>query len=597
MSLSKLNLERSVEEITDKYIESSHYSTLRDSCVLLSPISFVISEIKELLSRILQIDQEESTSDLTSDACSKQYKSDLDEQNQDHKESQDDSLLATTLEFQLQLLREKARSKELEILKYQDNIHRLQVRIKSIEELILDKNAKETHQHHSHPETADPLAKTTHNHPQPEAFEQQDDKTTHAHPEVTSHLKTSHAHPDIPQHGHPEIDLEGEKNTLAKELKSLQRELTTEQLLHRQLIESCSKFSKKLLDLPEKEKQRQIRAVARSKRGRARLAGEPALLQLSEENCNSLKEAIKAEHKKLHQKQEQLMQRAIEISYQTYLTRLEIYLQSMTNLIYQENEALKQIIQFMREYLTLKAEEQRVRLVRNNVFVEKEEIVQDKSQKEKKVERFKQSNPQLTLKNVSLGKENEQLEIAIKERRNYRDTFLKIGLLFFFLTAGGAGAGAAVAGEIFAITSLFMAPAALLAVVTLSLFIAALIYTIKNSIDSNQLSKNQTIIRDNIVTITQQNSEMISLEKEIMPELANKISGAEGNLSRLDKHINGLFQHAELKLNNAKKVTVQYPSSQPFFTSDQTSQHTYHDSSPSAPFMDESLEESTFTPN
>ncbi|KTD41123.1 hypothetical protein [Legionella parisiensis] len=598
MSLSKLNLELSVEQITDKYIESSNYSTLRDSCIILSPIPFVTSEIKALLSHILQIDQKESTSDLTLDACKKQSQYDLDEQRRDHQESDDDSLLAVNLEFQLQLLREKTRSAEAEKRQYQENIRLLQVRIKHLDELILaaHKKDEETHQHHSHSEPADTPSKATHNYPHLETIEQHD-HTTHTHPEVSPHLNTTDRDSNTTLHGHAGADLVREKDTLIKELNSLQIGLKSEQLCHQKLIESHNKISKKFLDLPEKAKQRQIRAEARTTRVIARLGDDPTLLQLSEENRHSLNKSVETAHKKLHQKQEQLMQRAIEISYQTYLTRLEIYLQSATNRSYQENEALKQIIQFIREYLTLKAEEQRVRLVRNAVFFEKEEIVRDKSQNEKKVERFKQSIPQLAFKNVSLGKENEQLEIAIKERHNYRNTLLKIGLLFFFLAAGGAGAAAVVTGEIFAITSLFMAPAALLAVVTLSLFIAALIYTIKNSMDRNQLSTNQTIIRDNIVTIAQQDSEIISLEKEILPELAHKISGAEGNLSRLDKHIDGLFQHAELKLNNAKKVTVQYPVSQPFFTSDQTSQYSYQDSSASAAFMHESLEESTFTPN
>ncbi|HHT0591602.1 TPA: hypothetical protein ACTXXA_001263 [Legionella anisa] len=56
MSLSTLNIDLLVEQITDKYIERSNYSTLRNSCILLSPISFVSSETKEQLSRILQID-------------------------------------------------------------------------------------------------------------------------------------------------------------------------------------------------------------------------------------------------------------------------------------------------------------------------------------------------------------------------------------------------------------------------------------------------------------------------------------------------------------------------------------------------------------
>lgn len=138
------------------------------------------------------------------------------------------------------------------------------------------------------------------------------------------------------------------------------------------------------------------------------------------------------------------------------------------------------------------------------------------------MEQLKQSNPALALQNISLGKENEQLEISIQERGSYKNTLLKIGLFFFLLSAGGACTGVTVAGGILAVTALFMVPAAVLAVIMLSLFIAALIYTIKNSIDSNQLTKNQTIIKDNIATISQQDSEMMLLESQILPELAKK---------------------------------------------------------------------------
>lgn len=67
----------------------------------------------------------------------------------------------------------------------------------------------------------------------------------------------------------------------------------------------------------------------------------------------------------------------------------------------------------------------------------------------------------------------------------------------------------------------------------------------------------------------------------------------------LDKSIERLHQHAELKLNTAKQVTVQFPSSQlPFIgqTSQRTHQDTYQNSIKTpTPFIDDLTERNAFT--
>lgn len=47
MSLSTLDINNLLEQITDRYIAHSDYSTLRNSCVQLSPISAVTAEIQK----------------------------------------------------------------------------------------------------------------------------------------------------------------------------------------------------------------------------------------------------------------------------------------------------------------------------------------------------------------------------------------------------------------------------------------------------------------------------------------------------------------------------------------------------------------------
>ena len=278
------------------------------------------------------------------------------------------------------------------------------------------------------------------------------------------------------------------------------------------------------------------------------------------------------------------MQTALESSYQTYLDRLEIYLQSVTPLSYQENSSLKQIISLIRKHLSTKAEEQKVILEHNAAELKKEKLIREKRQKENIVVQFKRTNPQLALQNVTLEEQNKQLALTIEVQHGYRNSLLQIGLLFLIFTSGAAVAGIVIEGGL--IASLLLAPAAVLGVITLSLFIAALVYTIKSNMDSNQLSKNQTTIKDNLATIERQSSNIISLEKETIPAISNEISDAERNLSTLDKRINELHQLAELQLNTAKLVTITKPSQQQLFI-EQTSQDTFQTSTqPSAPFME-----------
>ncbi len=600
MWLSKVDIDLLVDQVTDIYIKNSSYLMLRNSCIHLLSVSFVIDEVKKHLTRILKGDQQESASLITLDACKKQLQLDLDEEKHDAQEAQTDLLLSIQLNSKLNQINEQIRMSEAELQQDKENIQHLQLRMRRIEALILDIHKKEeaTHHHHSTQETDDPLSKTAHTHAHSEATDQPE-KTTHTHPEASvQHSKTTHTHSDTTHHGHPETDIEIQKNMLTKQLSELQNNLQYKQFSHKKLLEQRNEIRQKIdLELPERAKQRQVRTLARENRAKARSTDDPTLLQLSPVNRNAVKKAIETEDKKLRQKEQQLIQRADERSYQSYLIQLEIYLQSTTHLTYLENEALKQIIQLMREYLLIKEDEQKTTLKRQAAHLEKEKLVADKHQKEKKIEQYKESNPLLASQNSSLAKENEQLEIAIEDRRNYKNTLLKIGLLFFLLTAGGAGTGLAIAGGIIAITPLLLAPAAVLAFITLNLFVAALVYTIKNGMDSNQLSKNQITIKNNLTTIAQHNSELISLESEILPNLLSKIREAEHNLSVLDKHIEGLQQHAELKLNTAKQVTVRYPSAQPSVL-EQTQQSTYQDSSkPSAPFMDDSTERNAFTYN
>ncbi|MBN9228617.1 MULTISPECIES: hypothetical protein [Legionella] len=592
MSLSKLNIKDLVEQLTDSFIGHANYSELRDSCILMSPISSVTNNVERRLELRLKMEQPEASLQLTLDACKKQLQHDLNEEKDDLIEEQNDSATSKQLLFDLSSTQEKIRIVDREMWELGLQIEEIKTRI-ALQEKARKKIDEESNQHqnthsqgtHTHPEQS---AKTTHAHPEPidqhaktvhehSEHTEQHAKTTHAHSESDQHLKTTHTHQEKSHHGHQESDLVVLKRKLEAKLESLQNSSSTG---HKKYNE----YETQLKLLLEKIAQRKHRALERETRARARLTNDPDLLQLSQSNLHLLNEAISGKHKELQKKQQQLMQTALESSYQTYLDRLEIYLQSVTPLSYQENSSLKQIISLIRKHLSTKAEEQKVILEHNAAELKKEKLIGEKRQKENIVVQFKRTNPQLALQNVTLEEQNKQLALTIEVQHGYRNSLLQIGLLFLIFTSGAAVAGIVIEGGL--IASLLLAPAAVLGVITLSLFIAALVYTIKSNMDSNQLSKNQTTIKDNLATIERQSSNIISLEKETIPAISNEISDAERNLSTLDKRINELHQLAELQLNTAKLVTITKPSQQQLFI-EQTSQDTFQTSTqPSAPFME-----------
>lgn len=607
MSLSKLNIELLVEEKTSDYIHRHNrdYSDLRNPCILPSPVSAVIDEVNIELSEILSTAKQESTSQLISDACKNQQQHDLMEEKADEQQERDDWRLSTQLKSNLQRIEEELREEEREINKDQKHIQSLQLHLKRIEEQININNQKneETTRHHAHPATET----SPHNHTHPET---QHDKHEHSHPEASQqHVTTTHTHPkNVPHlettHSHPnsiQEDLQLQKNELIQQIKSLEINLLRlQQLKLKKQVEQYKRIIEELAELSKKKEQRQERARAREVRQDARSKDDPNLLQLSQINRTSVTEAIKLAHEKLTQKKAQLLQEANEISYQIYLKKLEVLLSSVVKLNYPEYQALKQIIQCMKAYVATKAEENNRKAVQEEEQRYKSRLVQQIRDSEKKVEQFKSSNPQLASTNLNLAATNKQLETSTENSRNYRNKLAKVGLLFLLFTGGAAATGLAIEGGVVAITSLVLAPAAVLAAITLSIFIAALIYAIKTSIDSNQLNKNKVTIEANHEQITQQTSEMISLEQTVIPDLKSKLNIAEQEISKVTREYLSLQKKAQLQWEQARKVTVTYPSTQ-LFTNELPPQLTNNGAyqfliQPTAPEMDDPTEQA-FTYN
>ncbi|WP_454780933.1 hypothetical protein [Legionella sp. WA2022007384] len=577
MSLSKLNIQHIVEQKTSDYIFShlTDYSGLRNPCILASPVRAVIEEVNNQLSEMLSLAKKESASKLILDACNKQKQQDLMEKEKDEHEKRADWLVSTQLKGNLQFINEEVVKNEHEIEKEHEYIQQLQLHLKRVEEQITINNQKkeEATHHHSHAETE---ASTTHNHTHPETSKQYhrtehshpDEKkheaTIHTHQETVSPLQTTHSHPNTIQHGSQATDLEFEKKELIQKISSLQIGLESKKLHYQQQLEQQKKINKQLFELPQKEQQRMERAHTRETRERARLTSDPTLLQLSQKNRDSMEAAIKLTHQNLTQEKEKLMQEANEISYQIYLYKLEALLFSTIKLNYSEYQALTQIVQIMKAYLVTKAEENAKKAILDDKRSYKSRLEEQMRDNEKNVEQFKKSNPELVSSNLTLAATNKQLEISVQNSQKTRNNLAKAGLFSLLFTGGAAGTGLAIEGGIVVLTSLVLAPAAVLAVITLSLFIAALVYAIKASVENNQLDKNKKTMEENRDKIDQQTSKIISLEDTVIPDLKGKISTAEKELRELNRDYLNLKQKADLQREQARRVAVIYPSEQRF---------------------------------
>ncbi|MBI2785944.1 MAG: hypothetical protein HYX60_06425 [Legionella longbeachae] len=538
MSLSNINIENLVKQKVDKFIEISHYEKLRQLCIQPSPLSFIAEEVATELNDPLESDKQDAKSHLTLNACKAQIEADLKEKQNDVKQLKKDFTLKNKLQME------------------------------SVEHI------------HSHPSS-------THHHP---------NTNTHTHQSIEQH--NTHGHPEsIPthhQHDDEKSSLEHQKIELNLKLRSLQKALKIKQLTHKEDLTRINEINQILtINLPTEEQQRNERTLARQLREQARLQNDPNLEQLSQKNRLSLKESIIKAHKKLEEKRNTLIQQVNDISYQVYLDRLEFFLQKSSNLNYQEIEALKQIVQYMKNYLDTKSNEQNQLTERNKVSREKGILELELEKNRKELNRLEESNPQLESRNIQLAKENKELEQAIKERHQYRNKLLKIGLGFLFLTGmvvGGTIAYIDLTIVSLALTSatLFFVPAAVVALISVGLFIAALAYTIKNSMDSNQLSNNQFKIKSNESTVSSQSQQISTLKNETMPHLINQIFDKQQQINSFDKHIELLQQQAELSLNNAKNISIPSVSNQMFF--DAPPPYAYMEppqNEPSAPHLSE----------
>lgn len=528
LMLYDVNVSELVQQITNNYINESQYSTLRQDCLNKSPIPSIITSIKEQLAHIVKEDKMNIEASLINEADKAQIQDDLNENEQDRQQEKNDLQLKAQLESEL--LSNRKKNQQIMLIRQGNNeqISQLKILIKQLEQQISN---------HQHPGVA----------PQGQI---------HEHPQGQIH---EHPANDDAKYSLEKQKLIAEKKQLEQELYAAESNLATIKIDARKLNARHEIIINTLdNELPLRVNERNERYRLRMTREKARLEDAPINQRLSYYKHKVLLQNIAYSYRKLDEQAKLMLEEVTNQSYQVFLSSLKIAITHSINLGSREVNALKQIIKHMQDHLLAlerKATQAQLLIVSRN---HNANLISKLEHAEKELGQLKSSNPTLNNQNKLLHEQNCQLEKAITERSKFRNKLFIIGALALLSTGGLIGA-TLLAIKLLSLTSsltpLFFIPAGLVAIATLGLFIASLVYTIQNSLDKSKLKQNIASIEHNDKKIVDQNKQIIALEQSIIPDLKTQINNEEKKITALEKEIDQLDKKAILFFNKAQKIT------------------------------------------
>lgn len=527
--LSDVNIRELNQQVTDKYISTATYPTLLHNLVEKSPISAIVNDINTQLALIVKSDKTNIESLLVNKAYASQMQQDIEENQSDAQEMRNDLLLSSQLTLEATALTKKISMYGLKIQNDSANIDYLQDKIRELNQQIANYGA--TH----HQPNTDPYKQTTHGH---------------------SHGQTTHGH------GNAEVSLEKQKlislkERLNTELSLAQKNLNEIQLEYNNTKNHAQTIEKSLTrELPKKAQQRNERAIERTAREDARLKNASRKQHLTPHNYQLLVHTIAIAHQNIDLQEKLFKDEVAKQSYKLFVARIETYLKSESKLSYHETEALKQVIIHMHNHFEVlkkrTVEMEKLERAQNN----KNRLVGELRQEEQKLHQLK-NNPILESQNQQLLEQNQQLEKAIEQRHTLNNKLLKISA-FTFLSTGTLLGGAFLAMKLLplavSLIPLLFIPAGIIAIATIGLLIASLVYTVRSNSDKSQLKQNSATITSNSELISNKNNTIKTLEQITIPSLKTQLNDIEQLITGLEQRISDLEKEAELSLNKAHNV-------------------------------------------
>lgn len=554
MALSEIIINDLVKSQTNTAINVANYQLLRQYLLERHPLTEVINPINTYLFEQCAADKQAMRNQVIPLACASQKAEDMQEAEQDAYESNQDNSLRTGYISELHRINSKLPQLENDCFQRQAYINQA-----SDERYALQVNLSQANSH------IDRIRYDLHSL-----------RSTYPQEQVHSHHTHTHVYPRI----YPDLyllqnefkNLINERQKLTYLISTKNSLITRENLtLNKELQEKKQMEARSItikqqieLELPHKEQQRALRNQERTNRDNARKYDDPnLLLQLSRKNFIALKQKIATKNQELDEKQKQLMDTAIELSYPAYLAQLERALPQTIcgpQITANENNALKRILSIMQNYMEMSKKEN---ILINSLNETRTNLAARQKEREEgtlKLQHHTTTEPKLVQANKELREATTKLELESKSAGQYRKNALYTAL--FSSACGLISAGLI---DTLIISPLFFAvPGALAMLSVISLTLAIISHFQKSTHDAH-IGQNNKDFRSNEVALMHQWKSAYDLKVTIMPNLEAQISQAEKNSALLEQQLLEQQNAMGLLFNKAINVSSTYGEGYTFF--------------------------------
>lgn len=549
MSPIKIDIEYVVTNMTQEYLAAHPaYGTLRAHCLAKKPVQDVMHLVSLALKKLYDEDMVANKKATQAHYFERQPKQDKSEEERDSAQRASDAADLEPLQDKLEQLRAQIVTSDQALLKISDELKTIEGRITEIDQMI-DKQS----------ETLESMS-ASHQHPTEISAQK-------AHPAVVRGLDSNTAN----HHGHPPAartamldqerrlgELRAEKVRLNGSLADWKKKKAEEDKLHGSLVLAAAVSEKELQAMPEKERQRQKRAEERATRLDARTADGASLKQLSATNLTSMQSQIAQYEWARKSELEKLLENANRLSYSTYLSELGGNLHSIASISEEEKTTLQFIVNNMREHwsaLEAKAKAQSDwEAAERELKTKTRELDSNKSS----INSGQSAIPAMRARIELNRKTIINLEKSISDRKSNNTTFLLLAGVALLLTVGGVVAPLLlINGPLVAtLLSVWLIPAAIAGVTTLSLLIITASLGLKSMSDQAQIRQKEQAIASEEFRIEQESFSLQNLQKDKIPQLEKALEGAKAIAHHAKSELDRITSDSDRYLHAAQTAIV-----------------------------------------
>lgn len=560
MALSEIIINDVVLIHTNAAISESNYHILRRYLLERRPLERVTNNINLLLSEHCNSDKQTAINYFTQLACDAQKNNDIQDAMSDELEENSDEALKSHYNSELHVLERLLTHLDMKSFYQQNNYNLLNSQLQEHKINLEQVNGAIDRIHNERQLLNARYALT-------QDVNELNNAPIHATPPASYTVQDQLTWDRL---FHEENRLVAERQRLIFTISSKERDCTKEDQNLNKLLKEKKQTEKHYseikhqldIDLPNREQQRMIRLNERHGRENARQSYDPNLQQLAYKNIEILKEQIANKNHELESKKNQLMDAAVEASYPVYIAQLELAFDQVDGLKinFKEHEALKSILEMMKNYTDMEEKEriifQSVNLEKNNLHKLQKNLADSNAQ----LLGYIAAEPKLVQVNKDLIEENAQLKIKVDSA----DTIKMKALYTALFGVSGALISSGLINTLLISPLLLTIPSALVLLTFVSLTVA-LVYHWKKSSGEEQILQNKQTIAENETTIQQQWRKANELSVTTIPSLNAQIDKSEKIIVMLEKELKTQQDSMDQLFRKAQKVTNTYNASNTFF--------------------------------